>query len=31
MSDVVTDTHNLIWYLEDSPRLRILLDLGGVN
>ncbi len=21
MSDVVTDTHGLIWYLEDSPRL----------
>ena len=23
MSDVVTDTHALIWYLEDSPRLSI--------
>jgi len=21
MTDVVTDTHALIWYLEDSPRL----------
>ncbi len=21
MSDAVTDTHALIWYLEDSPRL----------
>jgi PIN domain nuclease of toxin-antitoxin system len=21
MSDLVTDTHSLIWYLEDSPRL----------
>jgi len=21
MSDYVTDTHSLIWYLEDSPRL----------
>ena len=21
MTDVVTDTHGLIWYLEDSPRL----------
>ncbi|MGL6345057.1 MAG: type II toxin-antitoxin system VapC family toxin [Waterburya sp.] len=23
MSDVVTDTHALIWYLEDSPRLSV--------
>ena len=23
MSDVITDTHALIWYLEDSPRLSV--------
>ena len=23
MTDVVTDTHGLIWYLEDSPRLSV--------
>ena len=23
MPDVVTDTHGLIWYLEDSPRLGL--------
>ena len=23
MSDVVTDTHALIWYLSDSPRLSV--------
>ena len=26
MSDVVTDTHALIWYLEDSPRLSAAAD-----
>jgi PIN domain nuclease of toxin-antitoxin system len=23
MSDLVTDTHALIWYLEDSPNLSV--------
>ena len=26
MSDAVTDTHALIWYLEDSPRLSVAAD-----
>ena len=28
MPDFVTDTHGLIWYLEDSPRLGVRRETG---